>query len=190
MATTTYFYRGGAVDLDEIQRTADPGATSVALGEPVLVSVTADSANKEALDDAMAVQGFFEETTFTQPLFRRTLEGWVANGLAASLLNVPLVRWGTSVTASLVERPGWLLGLAVLLDINAAGAALTATVFVNGVTTGVSAVVAVGTRKAIATVPEGTVALAAGDLVDVRVSTPLGWLSVLAVASVEVEIEV
>lgn len=187
MTTTTYHYANFGVSQAEVRRTVDPAAVVVARSKAVFVDVTIDDTLKEQLDFTMELAGYTETPAQTAPMYRRTLDGWTSLGVAAGLAAAGLARWNLAqVAVALVARDGTVTGVDVLLDTPAAGAALVVEVYLNGVATGLLATVGVGATQASAS---GSVAVVAGDLLDLRVTTGAGWTAVLANLAAALELE-
>ena len=195
MALTTYFYTGQAVSLAEVQRTVEPTAAIVRLTNALVVSVTVDSSNKEQLDDIMARAGYTELVEQTDAIYRHTIDGFTQFGVAGSLLDKDMDRWNVAFfkQAQVLGR-GWLRGVGLVMDVPASGGAITCKVFrqpLAGVPadTGLFCTIAAGDTQASATFASGAFALAKGDLLSLRLSTPGTWQAILANAWGTIDLE-
>jgi len=97
-----------------------------------------------------------------------------------------------NVAGVTMMRAGSIVGLSVHLSTAAAGSNLIAGVYINGTIAGVAAIVTLTSAgsqtKGYATFTHGLYAVAAGDVVDVRIRTGSGWSATAADASFAVEL--
>lgn len=110
----------------------------------------------------------------------------IAANLTASQL---AVSGGTNVKKVIADRAGSVVGIAIAASINAAGATLTAHVYVNGADTLFHLDLTAGNSKAFATAANGTYTYVAGDVIDVRIDTPSGWTSTTLEAEVRLFVQ-
>jgi len=89
-------------------------------------------------------------------------------------------------------RAGSITGLSINLNAAAAGSNLILGVYINGTVANAAAIVTLTSAgsqtKGHATFAHGLYALAAGDVVDVRIRTGSGWSATAADAAISVEI--
>lgn len=111
--------------------------------------------------------------------------------VAASLTDSPLnIGGATAVVSYLFKRAGSLTGLGAVLSAAAAGDALLIEVRKNGVKTGMpSLTLAVAATEGSATYDKDAHAFAAGDNLDIVITTPAGWTSTTVDLAVFPEIE-
>lgn len=116
---------------------------------------------------------------FLAPKTRERLGQWTRENIAASLTDSP-IKTATDGSATfnsvLADRAGSIVGIWVILSGAAAGAALTISASVAGATVAATAtVVAIADTKAFATFDRNAVPFAAGDLLGMMITTPVGW---------------
>lgn len=128
--------------------------------------------------------------------YRQPLEGWYQDNVAASQTNVPLNRWTTSGVPTgfpnkyIAKRAGSLRGVWVKTNAARAGGTLTVTVYKNGVATALTAVLdGTNTTFKFTESAKDAIAIAAGDELDVRITTDAGWLPTTADIGAGIEIE-
>lgn len=196
MTIATFRYIGTAAPTNLVLASVDPAATIDFISEPDVVDITTDDSNQEQLDFIMGLFGFLPTTTTMQPVYRRNIVGWTMMAVAANLTDSPMDRFGLSQAPFpeyLVTRPGNLTGVSALLDTSDASEDLTMTVFQNGVATTMVATVAAGTTQGISVMggmgSPTPVPISPGDLLDLRISTPVGWTNTTANLSGEIEVE-
>ena len=121
----------------------------------------------------------------------------IAGDNASPPLSTPVqAHWcavaGLTTAGFVAMRAGSITGLSVNLNTAAAGSNLIAGVYINGTIAGVAAIVTLTSAgsqtKGYATFTHGLYAVAAGDVVDVRIRTGSGWSATAADASIAVEI--
>lgn len=99
---------------------------------------------------------------------------------------------GGNVAGVTMMRAGSIVGLSVNLSTAAAGSNIIVGVYVNGTLANASAIVTLTSAgsqtKGYATFTHGLYAVAAGDVVDVRIRTGSGWSATAADAAISVEI--
>lgn len=101
---------------------------------------------------------------------------WSRAAVLASLANSALTTLGLgSVSSRVAPRSLAAIGIGLSSSIVAAGASLTATLFVGGSATSLVATLAAGQSTAVGT---GSVNIPAGTAYDIRITTPGGWTSV------------
>lgn len=113
-----------------------------------------------------------------------TLYDWSRTAVIASLVDSQLNTQGLGISC-VASKSGIITGIVATLSIVAAGAALTATVFKNGVATAITCSIAVG--QSVGRTTGFSVPLAAGDTYDIRINTPVGWTALTAnlIAAIE-----
>lgn len=103
-----------------------------------------------------------------------------ASLLSAGLSGARLPRVGTSgIDTWLATHPGWMVGLAVQLSGFALGDTLTVLLRKVGEGSGIQVEIPASSQNGFATAPldqAGSLPFAAGDELEVVVTTPLGWL--------------
>lgn len=124
--------------------------------------------------------------------YRCTLDGWSATALA-SQTNVQMGRFSVAagiLTEAIAVRAGSLVGVVVRSDSAQLTGTCTVEVFINGVASGLIAILD-GTNRTIkaTTQAKDTDAIAVGDTIDVRFTTTAGWTPITAVINCSVEIE-
>jgi len=121
------------------------------------------------------------------------LEGWWQDDVAASQTDVALTRAGTGAafpTVWVAPRPGHILGVSVKANAARAAGTLTVTVFKNGSTTGLTAVLdAVNTTSKSTYQGAGLDTFVVGDELDIRITTDGGWLPTTADVRATIEVE-
>jgi hypothetical protein len=118
--------------------------------------------------------------------YRNTFDGWTAASTPASQTNVALTRTGGDWTAL---RAGSLTAVALRLSANAAGGVASATVFKNGVSTGLIATISVGSSFGSQTSAAGTINFVAGDILSIRITTAAGYSSTTAIPFASFDVE-
>ena len=121
----------------------------------------------------------------------------IAGDNASPALSTPVqAHWcgvaGLTTAGFVAMRARSITGLSINLNTAAAGSNLIVGVYVNGTIAGAAAIVTLTSAgsqtKGYATFTHGLYAIAAGDVVDVRIRTGSGWSATAADASIAVEI--
>lgn len=145
--------------------------------------------NNVVISGSLTVSGTF----YAEGVYRQTIGPWQATAIAASLTNGLLGLSGISAIAAPSTwnawRSGSIVNISTQLTINATGQPLTVKVFKEGVDTGIVHQVAVGTLRNTGSFARGTYKFNPNDRLDIRLSTPLGWLSLTAGVIVWLEVE-
>ncbi len=105
---------------------------------------------------------------------------WGRVDVADSLTDSALTVAGSTTLAAtqwVARTAGSVTGISASLSAAAAGDTLTITVFKNNVATLAVATIAPAATAARPTFTVGTYTFVAGDKIDVRISTPVGWTS-------------
>lgn len=123
---------------------------------------------------------------------RQSLEGWYQDDVVASQTAVVLTRAaaGALPTAWIAPRAGSIIGVAVLSTEARTAGTLTVEVFKNGSGTGLTAVLdGTNTTLKVTQQAAGLDTFAAGDQLDLRITTDAGWLPVTADIRGAIEVE-
>jgi hypothetical protein len=115
---------------------------------------------------------------------RYTIDGWYRDNVIANLVNQTLTRntgAGYAPNAWIARTNGFLIGLGIKLSEPRTAGTLTLKVFKNGVDTGAFVTIDATNPTFVSTrLLDYTYAFAAGDELDLRISTDAGWLPVTA----------
>jgi len=174
---TTYKFTGAVVSQDEIRRVVDPAAVVENKGDAILASVTIDDAFEETLNDLLLSRGM-SKTIQQQVVVPGSMDGWTTTGTPAGATDAPMARWGLASGMALVTRAGLLTRVSILSSLPASGSDLIATVFVDGIDSGLAAKLLVGSARVIGV--SGKAPIKVGSVVDIRITTGLAWTALLA----------
>lgn len=121
---------------------------------------------------------------------RQNIGGWVRDNIAASLTNSQLGRF---VTANpqlqwRAPRAGSVMSVGSVFTVATAGASITISVFKNGSLLA-SHAIGTGVTSNMQAYAKDAQVFAAGDLIDIRITTPAGWTAVTSDLVVDVEVE-
>ena len=126
--------------------------------------------------------------------FRQNIGGWVQENVAASQAAVPLARFATNnpISRWTAPRAGSITAVSVWFSaaLTAGGAdAFKVDVWKNGVATGWTLSVGSGSQSGQATAAKDTITFAAGDTLDVRITTTATFAPTTTDVVVDVEVE-
>lgn len=124
--------------------------------------------------------------------FRQLIDGWYQDNVAANQAAVELTRLaaGTNPNTFIPVRAGSILGVAVYSNAARSAGTLTVEVFKNGTGTGLTAVLdATNTTFKATTQAKDTDTFAAGDRLDIRITTDASWAPTTADVRATLEIE-
>ena len=110
------------------------------------------------------------------------------HGAIAASTTAGQYNYAGQLSSFVAVRDGSIVGLSSLLSGNAAGSALGIAVYKNGVITAATNAIAVGASSAHATFTAGAISFAAGDTIDVRLTTDGLWTGTTLTATSTVEI--
>ena len=125
--------------------------------------------------------------------YRQTIDGWYQENAAASQTAVTLARLATTTNnpnAWIAPRSGSITAIAVLSNAARTAGTLTVEAYINGVATGLTAVLdGTNTTFKASTQAKGTDAFVAGDKLDIRITTTGAWLPTTADVRASLEVE-
>lgn len=123
--------------------------------------------------------------------FRQTIGGWLLNSVA-NMLTAQQIGMFSSINLQnqwVACRPGSVTGFSIIITVAAAGGDLTADIYLNGNPSGITLLIVNGTTQNFAIYAKDFLPFSAGDKLDVRVTTPVGWTAVLGYFSAFIEVE-
>lgn len=169
---------GTAVPLASDLSGTNQAATVIRLRNVPLPAPVAGDTGKAVTYNHAGLTFAYAAVLTSAALARQTVDGWYRDAVAASLAAVVLARLsGAAPNAWIPVRAGSITGLVVRTDNPRTAGTLTVEVYKNGAATGLTAVLDGASATVTATTQASALdPFAAGDQLDLRLTTDAGWL--------------